>query len=85
VTVLDTPRVDTIILDETILDEEPGCQFKHRRVACSVDVTHVVTGCAGPILACTNSAEYKKRQIRERTTFCRCGKPAEDCWAVVPV
>jgi hypothetical protein len=25
-TVLDAPRVDTIILDETILDEEPGCQ-----------------------------------------------------------
>lgn len=25
-TVLDTPRVDTIILDETILNEDPGCQ-----------------------------------------------------------
>jgi hypothetical protein len=26
VSVLDTPRVDTIILDETILDDDPSCQ-----------------------------------------------------------
>lgn len=77
--------VDTVTLDESVLEDEPGCEFRHRNITCSDEVTHIITGCKGIILACTNGAEYKKQQIAGGKTICTCGKFAADCWTVIPV
>lgn len=76
---------ETDVIEETILDDEPACEFKHKVTTCSETVTHVITGCRPPVLACTNAAEHKKQRIAERRTVCTCGKPAADCWQVWPI
>jgi hypothetical protein len=87
VTVLDAPRVDTIILDETILDDAPACGFQHNVTTCSVHVTHLFTSsCGARRFACTNVAEWKRMRAFAVGVKCReCGKPAADCWRIVPI
>jgi hypothetical protein len=78
---------DIIVLDETILDEHLGCEFRHRTSPCSDDVTHVLTAfCAGHVLVCTNAAERKVKEIGDGRTVCSgCAKFASECWRVVPI
>ena len=76
--------VDTVTLDESLLEDEPGCEFRHRQLACSQEVTHIITGCLGPALVCTNAAEYKQQGIDGGNTICKCGRFAQDCWKIRP-
>jgi hypothetical protein len=79
--------IETVILDETILDDHLGCEFRHRTSTCSEDVTHVLIAvCKGHVLVCTNAAELKRQAIVDGRTICDgCGKFASDCWRVVPI
>jgi hypothetical protein len=81
--VLDKHAIETVILDETVLDDHLGCEFKHRRSTCSVEVTHVVSSsCRGIAFTCTTGAKLKQKQIDAGKTFCHCGKFAGECWRV---
>jgi ribosomal protein S27AE len=73
-TVLDTPRVDTIILDETILKDEPNCESAHcrrcgrgsHRATFTVRLT-----CGSQMLACaTRVREYRATDHRIKCTKC---------------
>jgi hypothetical protein len=79
--VLDKPTT----LDETILDDEPACEFKHRDTPCSSEVTHIlVATCTGHVQVCTLAAEQKQQAIDANRTFCSgCRKFAAECWRVV--
>jgi hypothetical protein len=74
VTVLDTPRVDTIILDETILAGEPKCESahcrKHGRGPHPATFT-VRLSCGSQMLACTTRVlEYRSVDYRIKCTRC---------------
>jgi hypothetical protein len=73
-TVLDAPRVDTIILDETILEGDPKCESTHchlhGRGAHPATFT-VRLSCGIQMLACTTRVrEYKAEDKRIKCTKC---------------
>jgi DNA-directed RNA polymerase subunit RPC12/RpoP len=74
VTVLDTPRVDTIILDETILNGEPKCESAqcqiHGRGVHPAAFT-VRLSCGKQMLACARRVlEYRSAEKAIRCTKC---------------
>lgn len=72
--------------EEELFHEDAKCEFTHVKTVCSVEVTHILTGCQPAIRGCDTAAkatlEYKERP----TSVCdACGRPAADCWAVRPI
>jgi hypothetical protein len=72
-TVLDTPRVDTIILDETILNDDPSCQ-----AAYGCDRTaewSCVMRCCGDSASLCDPCVGKARKVADGCfiTCARCG------------
>jgi hypothetical protein len=78
--VLDHPTVDTI--DETTLEGEPACGFRHVGSVCSVEVTHVMANCAGHRNVCDVGAQKARFRLKvmEPWIMCSCGKLVHDCW-----
>jgi hypothetical protein len=72
--VLDAPRVDTIILDETILEGEPKCESTqcHRLGRGSHPAAfNVRLSCGSQMLACaTRVREYQAREKLIKCTKC---------------
>jgi hypothetical protein len=73
-TVLDTPRVDTVILDETILDDQPKCESTHCQLhgRGSHPATYTVRlSCGIQMLACaTRVREYQAKEKLIKCTKC---------------
>jgi hypothetical protein len=74
VTVLDTPRADTVILDEALLDQEPKCESAHcqRHGRGTHPATFTVRlSCGNQMLACTTRVlEYRSADYRIMCTKC---------------
>jgi hypothetical protein len=77
------------IIDESILDDEVKCQFRHQRTTCG-PVAYRVHSCGGSVNVCTNAVEDPEYGIRicieRRDVRCaECRRPARDCWSVHPI
>ena len=82
-TVLDTPRVDAVILDETILDDTLKCAGGHSH--CGVEATHLITWCVEPVPVCTPYVEIHLPAGIDRGSTCgHCKRRISDCWRAVP-
>lgn len=78
-------RPDTVVLDETILDDELGCEAAHNLTpVCTVKVTHLYRCCMWDKHVCTSTATAIRERART-VKWCKCGKRAEDCWRVIPI
>jgi hypothetical protein len=87
-TVLNAPRVDTIILDETILDDVPGCISQHRNTTCSVDIAYIIRSCTtlGPTCA-AHVEDVNFGMLAKFAAGMTCGgcrRPARECWSWWP-
>jgi hypothetical protein len=85
--VLDKPTVDTTTLNETWLEDEPGCQIKHLNPAnCTQEVTNrILCGCRGrSFLMCACAARNKQAEIDSGNKCAGCKRAAGDCWTVLP-
>jgi hypothetical protein len=83
-TVLDAPRVDTIILDETILDDTLKCTGGHE--FCGMEATHLLTWCREPVPVCTPYVEIHLPSGVKRGCECgACKSLIADCWRAVPI
>lgn len=85
--VIDKPMVDTITLDETILDNEPPCEFRHNGLTtCTIHVHHRVIACDHGGSVCDTAAGIIRDRIVKRSWVCSgCGRNGADCWRIVPV
>jgi hypothetical protein len=88
-TVLDAPRVDTIILDETILDETAKCEAAHKyEEHCSVTAEYRITSCLPAYNACASVVDTPHtgtRDRRESKRCIRCKSWARECWGIHPI
>jgi hypothetical protein len=84
---LTLPDMDVVVFDETILSDEPPCEFEHTKTVCSEHVTHKILYCASHFLICLNAAKSRSELIMRRpnSTCADCKKPISECWAVFPV
>ena len=78
---------EDVELDDTILDDEPACEFHHAKsgTICTVDVTHVNRHCKGDALLCECATEVTRSRILALRYKCSgCGGNVEDCWKLNP-
>lgn len=73
-------------LDESILDDECGCGFNHRRSVCTIEVTHIIVSCVSSTLVCTSAAKWQAEKVPLSGNLCRaCSRPADLCWKIRPI
>lgn len=77
---------ETDVLDETILDDEPGCEFAHGDgPSCSTHVTHRVIACVQQGNTCdVGAADIRARMHRGGMCY-GCKKAAGSCWELWPI
>lgn len=82
--VVDKPTVDTIVLDETILNDEPRCEITHLDPSrCSITVTHRIISCNSALLICETASRSKSAEMAAGNRCARCKRAAADCWRIV--
>lgn len=77
---------EDVKLDEAILDDDCGCQIRHRDPSnCTIEVTHRLVSCRKQVLMCDHGTRYKRAEIAG-DGWCRgCGAPVGSCWKIHPV
>ena len=81
-----TTDLEVVVLDETLLDDEPGCEYKHGPThPCSTEVTHRVIACKQEGNVCATAAEITRWRMENGSTCSGCHQPACDCWYLRPI
>ena len=80
--------VDTIILDETILDHDLKCESTHSHPlnrVCTEEVSVRAINCKRSFMACNGYTNYHFLAKASQGICLDCGRFVADCWGVVPV
>lgn len=76
---------------EQLLNDEPGCESTHLLASgARIDCSHTVVArkipeCGIPFNICQNSAGLNRVHIANGGPCLKCGRPASECWRIIPI
>lgn len=76
--------LELVNLDE-LLNDEPGCEIKHRTTQCTHHVTHRARSCREQINVCDMAVTLLRHKMATNVICAGCMNFAADCWSIQPI